>query len=78
MATPRTIRHDIRGNSFFRVVRLNVMNKLVPLGNYRHGVGLRPALVLLVLHYFSRPLFHLLIRYEHQLHRIYQKLRRQD
>lgn len=77
MPTLRTVRNDIRGNSFIRVVRINVLNKLVPLGNYRFGVGLRPALVLLVLHYFSRPLFYLLVRYEHQLHRMYQKLRKE-
>ena len=72
----RTRQNDITGNSFFRVFRLNAVNKVIPLGNYRFGVGLKPALVLLVLHYFGRPVFQLLVRYEPQLHRLYQKLKR--
>ena len=77
MTTLRTSQHDIKGNSFFRVVRLNALNKIIPLGNYRHGVGLRPALVLLIVHNFGRPIFNLLVRHEHRLHRLYQ-LRRKE
>jgi hypothetical protein len=76
MRTLKTSGHDIAGNSFFRTFRLNVLNKMIPLGDYRFGIGLRPALVLLVLHYFSRPVFHLLIRYEPQFHRLYQIMKK--
>ncbi len=76
MRTLRTPGHDVAGISFFRTFRLNVLNKIIPLGNYRLGTGLRPAVVLLVLHYVSRPIFSLLIRYEPQVHRLYQVVRR--
>lgn len=75
MTKLRTGQHDVRGNNFFRVVRLNALNKILPLGNYRHGVGLRPALVLLVLHNLGKPIFMLLIRHEQRLHRFYQLIR---
>lgn len=72
----RTSGHDIGGHRFLRTFRLNMLNKLIPLGDYRFGTGLRPALVLLVLHYASRPIFSLLIRYEPQFHRLYQIIRK--
>jgi len=72
--TTRT--YDLAGNSFWRVVRLNVFNKIFPVGNFRQGVGGRPALVLTMLHLIGRPVFNLIIRYEHPLHRLYQKLRK--
>jgi len=72
----RTDNHDVTGNNFFRVLRFNLMNKLVPIGNYRFGTGLKPGLVLLFLHWFGRPLFKILIHYEAQLHRLYQKIKR--
>ncbi len=77
MRTLRNSRHDIEGNGFWRVFRLNVLNKVLALGNYRFGIGLRPALVLMVLHYLGRPVFSLLIRYEPQFHRLYQILRKE-
>ena len=70
-------RFDISRNSFFRVIRFNLVNKLVPTGNYRMGTGLRPGLTLLFLHWFGKPLFRILIHYEPYLHRIYQRLRKQ-
>ena len=73
----KTSRSDISGNSFFRVMRFNLTNMLLPTGNYRMGTGLRPGLTLLFLHWFGRPLFKVLIHYEPYLHRIYQKLRKQ-
>lgn len=72
----RTDDYDVTGNSFFRVLRFNLLNKLVPTGNYRLGTGLKPGLVLLFLHWFGRPLFRILIHYEPQLHRLYLKIKR--
>ena len=72
----RNSRFDISGNSFFRVMRFNLINKLFPSGNYRMGTGLRPGMTLLFLHWFGRSLFRLFIRYEPQLHRLYQKLKK--
>lgn len=76
MRTLRNSRHDLAGNNFWRVLQLNFLNKVLPLGNYRFGIGLRPALVLLVLHYIGRPVFSLLIRYEPQFHRLYQIMKK--
>lgn len=76
MKNLKTPRYDITGNSFFRVLRFNLLNKVAPTGNYRRGTGLRPGMTLLFLHWFGRPLFRLLIRYEPHLHRLHQKLKR--
>jgi hypothetical protein len=73
----RTPHYDISGNSFFRVLRFNVLNRLVPTGNYRMGTGFRPGMTLLILHWFGQPLFRLLIHWEPQLHRLYRKLKKQ-
>jgi len=70
----RTPGYDIEGNGFFRVFRLNMLNKLVPIGNLRNGTGIKPALVLLCLHWFGRPVFRLLIRYEPLLHKLYLRI----
>lgn len=72
----KTSNHDLTGNGFPRVFRLNVLDRFIPLGILGGGTGLKPALVLLFLHRCGRPLFHLLIRYERQTHRLYQLLRR--
>ncbi|MBT8330232.1 MAG: hypothetical protein KJO60_09750 [Desulfofustis sp.] len=76
MKNLKTSRYDITGNSFFRVLRFSLLNKLAPTGNYRLGTGLRPGLTLLFLHWFGRPLFRLLIHFEPRLHRLYLKLKR--
>lgn len=76
MVKLRTPKYDIAGNTIFRVLRFNLFNKIVPIGNYRMGTGLKPGLVLLVLHWFGRPLFRVLIHYEPILHRIYQRFRK--
>jgi hypothetical protein len=74
MRAPRTQNFDISGSSFFRVFRINLLNKVMPLGNLGGGIGLKPGLVILFLHWFGRPLFRLLIRYEPQMHRLHQRL----
>ena len=60
----KTKTYDIAGNSFFRVVKLGLLNKIIPIGNFKQGTGTRPALTLLMLHYFGRPLFWFGVRYE--------------
>lgn len=72
----RTPQYDVSGNTFFRVLRFNLLNKIIPTGNYRMGTGLKPGLVLLFLHWFGRPLLKVLIRYEPHLHRLYQRIRK--
>lgn len=77
MRTIRTSKFDISGNSFFRVFKSNILNKLIAVGKFRMGTGFKPGLVLLFLHWFGRPLFRMLIHFEPYLHRLYQKIRRQ-
>ncbi len=48
---------DISGNTMYRVVKIGILNKFIPLGNFKQGPGLRPACTLLVLHMFGKPLF---------------------
>ncbi|BDD87442.1 hypothetical protein [Desulfofustis limnaeus] len=67
---------DLAGHSFRRVFRLTLLDRVIALGNLRSGPGLKPALVLLVLHGCGRWLFPLMIRYEARLHRVYQLIRR--
>ena len=76
MSKVKNSRFDISGNSFIRVMRFSFVNTLLPTGNYRMGAGLRPGVTLLLLHWFGRPLFKVLIHYEPYLHRIYQKLKK--
>jgi hypothetical protein len=74
----KTSNHDLTGNRFPRVFRLNVLDRFVPLGILRGGTGLKPALVLLFLHRCGRPLFTILIRCERQVHRLEQLLSRRN
>ena len=70
-------RYDLSGNSMLRVFRQQVTAKIIPMGNYRGGAGLKCLLVFTVLHYLGRPVFFILIRFERQLSRLY-KLRERN
>jgi len=76
MKTLRTASYDIQGNGFFRVFRFNLLNMIVPIGNYRAGTGLKSALVLLCLHWFGKPILGLLVRFEPHLHRLYLRIKK--
>ena len=65
-------RYDLTGNSIFRVFRYQLLAKFIPMGNYRGGPGLKCMLVLGVVHYFGKPLFGLLARYERQAQVLYK------
>ena len=75
MKTIRTDRQDLAGFGIFRVMRLLILSRLVPLGNLAGGGGLRCLVTLAVLHAFGKPLFRLLVRYEHRLHSLYLRLK---
>ena len=59
-----------------RQSRFALLDRFVPLGSFGGGPGLRCLAVMTVLHYFGRPLFVLLIRYENQLTTLYRRLKR--
>ncbi len=67
---------DLPGREIGRVIRLSILNRVLPLGNLQGGPGWRCLLVLGVLHGVGRPFFRLLVRYENQLTSVYRRLRR--
>ncbi len=69
-------RFDISGNEMSRVVKLNLLSRIFPLGNFSGGPGGRPSLVLFIVHYFGKPVFRILISQEDRVHQIYTKIRR--
>ena len=71
-----TERYDLAGNGILRTFFHQVYARVVPLGNYRGGAGLRCLLVLSVLHSVGQPIFRVLIRYERHLSRLYRLLER--
>ena len=69
-----TPKYDIAGNSFYRVFKLCCLNKIVPIGNFKHGPGLKASLVLLLLHYLGKPIYMLSTRYERYVHNLKEKV----
>ena len=73
MEHPLLSKHfDLTGNSVLRVCRLQLLARLIPMGNYRGGASFRCLLVLTVLHYLGGPVFQVLIRFERQLAGLYR------
>lgn len=68
-------RFDLAGFEFPRVTRLLMLNRIIPIGNLGGGGGVRCLVVLAILHLLGRPLFTVLIRYEHRLHSLYMFLK---
>lgn len=65
-------RLDLTGNSVLRVAGQQLLARCIPLGNYRGGAGFKCLVIFVVLHYAGKPLFHVLIRFERQLHSLYR------
>lgn len=65
-------RCDLAGNSVLRVLRHQLLARILPLGNYRGGAGMKCLVIFSVLHYLGRPLFRVLVRYERRLHSLYR------
>ncbi|MGB5231352.1 MAG: hypothetical protein WBN83_07520 [Desulfoprunum sp.] len=70
-------RFDLAGFDCLRVTRLLMLNRIIPIGNFGGGGGVRCLVVLAVLHLLGRPLFTILIRYEQRLHSLYMFLKNQ-
>ena len=67
---------DLSRGELGRIVRLVILNKVLPLGNLGGGPGWRCVLVLAIVHRFGRPLFRLLVPHEERLTRLYRWIRR--
>ncbi len=66
---------DLEGNEFSRVASTYVKSKILPMGSFGSGPGPRCLIVLTLLHYFSMPVYWLLVRREDEMRRVYHKLK---
>ncbi len=66
---------DLEGNEFCRVASTYLKNKILPMGSFGSGPGRRCLIVLTLLHYFSMPVYWLLVRKEDEMRRVYHKLK---
>lgn len=67
---------DLGGFECLRVARLLMLNRIIPIGNFGGGGGVRCLVVLAILHLLGRPIFRLLIHYEHRLHSLYMFMKK--
>lgn len=66
-------RFELSGNSHFRLLKLSLIGKFVPVGNLRGGPGVRCLAVLSLLHYCGYPLYYVRARYGHRL-QVFKKI----
>ncbi len=76
MNTIRTDRQDLSGFGIFRVMRLLILSRIVPLGNLAGGGVIRCLVTLAVLHACGKHVFRLLVRHEHRLHSLYLRMKK--
>lgn len=62
--------YDLSSNPLHRVFRHYLLSRVIPLGCYQRGGGLKCFLVLSVSSYFGRPLFWLAARFERTVGRL--------
>ena len=67
--------YDLGRGEIGRILRLYLLHRLLPLGNLGGFTRLRQLLILMVTHRFGRWVFRLIIPYEAQLTRLYQRLK---
>ncbi len=61
---------DIEGNELSRVGRILLLSRIIPMGNFGSGPDVRCFITMIVLHYFSRPIFWLSVRREDDVRRL--------
>lgn len=69
---------ELGNNTIFRLLKITVLGKILPLGNFHSGPGLRCILTLAILHRAGYPIYFLLAKYGDKsriLRKVYQKLR---
>ncbi len=65
---------DIEGGTLFRLFRLYVLFKFLPIVNMGAGPTLHFLLKAIVWHYFSRPIYRAAIRFESRVDRVFARL----
>lgn len=59
--------YDLQGLEIFRIVKITLIGKILPMGNLSTGPGTRFLIILSMLHYFGYPLYLLLARFGHRV-----------
>ena len=62
--------YDLRSNPMRRILGHYLLSRVVPLGAYRNGAGLKCLLVLSVCTYMGRPIFWFVTRFERVMARL--------
>lgn len=63
---------DVEGNTLFRLFRMVVLFKFVPIVNIGAGPTLKFLSKAIVLHYLARPIYRVAIRFENQVARFFE------
>ena len=64
--------YDVASSPIHRVFGHYLLSRIVPMGMYRGGAGLKCLLVLSMTHYLGRPIFWFVTRFEPQMARLYR------
>lgn len=64
--------YDLTSSPMHRVFRHFLLSRFIPMGVYQGGGGLKCLLILSVTHYFGRPIFWFVTRFEPQMARLYK------
>ncbi len=59
-----------------RMLRLILLNRIIPLGNLGGGARLKGLVVLLLSHWAGKVIFPCIVPFEDRLHRLYQRLKK--
>jgi len=68
-------RFDISNNSILRLIKHLFLNRLSVVGNIFGNPGLRYLLVLVVLHYFGKPFYWMVTRWERPIRFIINRIK---
>lgn len=64
--------YDITSSPIRRVFGHYLLSRIVPMGMYHGGAGLKCLLVLSMTHYLGQPIFWFVTRFEPQMARLYR------
>ncbi len=63
---------DSVSSPMHRVFRHYLLSRIIPMGAYQQGGGIKCLLILSATHYFGRPIFWFITRFEPQMARLYR------
>ena len=71
-----TSRFDVQGNTISRVIKQDLIFRVLPIGSFGGGPNLKFLVGLWLLHYVGRPLLWLRVRFEGQIAAVARVFRR--